>query len=203
MNKLAPILLSITACIFLACSGDFKPIDFTAEEWRQNFASSDSDDFIDDRDDKTYKWVKIGEQVWMAENLNYEARGWCNGNCEIYGRLYDWTEAMTACPSGWRLPSDAEWDALITIAGGYLEAGWVLKAKSGWEQNGNGIDELGFTALPGGFSGLNAGNSSYWWSASADDDYKAYCRAMYFDGSDVEKFAMSKSQSLSVRCIKN
>ena len=80
---------------------------------------------VDNRDGKTYKTVKIGTQIWMAENLNYDtANSYCYGddasNCNKYGRLYTWAAAKTACPEGWHLPSDDEWNTLID-AGEWLE----------------------------------------------------------------------------------
>lgn len=90
--------------------------------------------FKDNRDGKTYKWVKIGKQVWMAENLNYTGSGthitdddewpknsnydgWCyyenNENySNTYGVLYQWEAAKIACPVGWHLPTDEEWTQL-------------------------------------------------------------------------------------------
>lgn len=63
--------------------------------------------------------ILIGNQCWMAENLNHEVgNSWCYNdnpvNCDVYGRLYDWQTAMTACPQGWRLPNDEDWNALTS-----------------------------------------------------------------------------------------
>jgi hypothetical protein len=116
--------------------------------------------FTDPRDNKTYKTVKIVSQTWMAENLNYAASGSkCYDdkpeNCKKYGRLYDWDAAMRVCPYGWHLPSDYEWDVLMAAVDGTERAGEKLKAKSGWNnsyqgKSGNGTDQYGFSALPGG-----------------------------------------------------
>lgn len=132
---------------------------------------------VDSRDGKKYKTLKIGEQVWMAENLNYDAEGgkcYDNNpeNCEQYGRLYDWDVAKKACPSGWHLPSEKEWKTLVNFAGGEKRAGKKLKTKSGWNGNGNGTNNYGFSALPGGsylledaiFDGV--GLDGDWWSFS-------------------------------------
>ena len=127
---------------------------------------------LDERDGKTYKTVKIGTQIWMAENLNYDVEGsecYKNKpeNCVKYGRLYNWDAALKNCPYGWHLPSKEEWDMLITVVGGEKTAGKKLKAKSGWKKYvptgndaedcwnentskpGNGTDNYGFSALPG------------------------------------------------------
>jgi uncharacterized protein (TIGR02145 family) len=106
--------------------------------------------FTDTRDGKTYKTTKIGEQVWMAENLNYYVSGSrCydnkSTNCEIYGRLYNWEAAMTICPVGWHLPSETELDKLITAIDGENEAGKALKTRNGWRDYKKG--KSGKTAL--------------------------------------------------------
>ena len=104
----------------------------------------------------TGRTVEIGGLTWMAENLNRAtSNSWCYGddtsNCAKYGRLYTWDAAMSACPSGWRLPTHTDWDNLVTAAGGSSVAGSKLKSTSGWNSNGNGTNEFGFLALPGGF----------------------------------------------------
>ena len=128
---------------------------------------------IDVRDGKTYNTIKIGDQWWMAENLNYETLdiSWCYNdepaNCNLYGRLYSHPAIVYACPDGWHLPSDDEWKEMesylgmsqsdINDTGDDRKSGGVgnkLKSASGWALGQNGSDESGFNAKPGGF----------WWS---------------------------------------
>ncbi len=136
--------------------------------------------FTDSRDGKTYKTVKIGEQTWFAENLNYDASGSVcyennSANCEKYGRLYNWETALKVCPKGWHLPSKSKWELLYRDVGA-SDVSKKLKAKSGWKENRNGTDEFGFSALPGG-SGHDlppdpnmyfsyVGYCGDWWSSS-------------------------------------
>jgi uncharacterized protein (TIGR02145 family) len=132
--------------------------------------------FTDDRDGKFYNTVTIGGKKWMAENLNYQpstGKYWCYGNsaenCAKYGKLYDWNTAKTVCPSGWHLPSRAEWNSLVSSAGGASTAGKKLKAASGWN-NSNGTNDYGFSALPGGYRALDenfnaVGDEGYWWTS--------------------------------------
>lgn len=111
--------------------------------------------FTDDRDGKVYKYTTIGNQVWMAEYLNYEGPdSYCvEETCALKGRAYFLTSARTACPNGWHLPSREEWDVLFTNMGGIDIAGSRLKATYGWTplnpgQLSNGSDDCGFGLLP-------------------------------------------------------
>ena len=167
--------------------------------------------FTDSRDGKKYATVKIG-QTWMAENLNYDAEGskCCENNpanCQTYGRLYDWNTALKACPSGWHLPNGDEWQKLVDIVGGDKTAGAILKAASGWNKNGNGTDEFGFSALPGGGGYSDGGffdvDLGYWWSASEDNSGSAYRRRMFYYSDDADWSISLKSRLLSVRCVQD
>jgi uncharacterized protein (TIGR02145 family) len=167
--------------------------------------------FTDPRDGKVYKTVEIGGVVWFAENLNFAAEGsvcYDNdpANGDKYGRLYDWETALKACPAGFHLPSDDEWTALVNYAGGEETAGTKLKSAAGWNEDGNGTNDFGWSALPGGdgssdgsFDG--AGNYGYWWSATEDDADYAWNRAMYCDVEDVYRDDYGKAYLFSVRCV--
>jgi len=182
--------------------------------------------FTDTRDKKTYKTVNIGKQTWMAENLNYSADGskcYDNkpANCDKYGKLYNWNTANKACPSGWHLPSIAEWDNLFRYVDGKSGTkspyksemgGEHLKTKSGWEDGiGNGTDKYGFAALPGGagFSdGVfgSVGAYGHWWSSSNSKGKDAYYRLMGCEGGDEECTSYDsadKSTLFSVRCLQD
>jgi uncharacterized protein (TIGR02145 family) len=174
--------------------------------------------FTDERDGKTYKTVKLGGKTWMGENLNYQASGgsWCYGNdnskCNQYGRLYDWNTAKTACPDGWHLPSRREWGDLAKAVGGtgyYGDegtAGAKLKSASGWDNKGNGKDEFGFSALPGGSRAINggfnnAGNRGLWWTAVEFDRDSAYYRRMGNNYAYVYEGNFGKGAGFYVRCL--
>jgi uncharacterized protein (TIGR02145 family) len=130
-------------------------------------------------------------------------------NCDKYGRLYTWRAAKTACPSGWHLPSSQDWGVLIDFAGGGNTAGKKLKARSGWDNNGSGTDDFGFSALPGGlrdssgYFGL-AGVVGRWWTATEDSDGHddwAGAQLMDYGHDDVDLGYGDKMRGVSVRCI--
>jgi len=113
-----------------------------------------SDSFTDSRDGKKYKAVKMGDQIWMAENLNFEAKeSKCYdnkpANCEKYGRLYEWETAKTACPKGWHLPVNDEWETLSNYLGG-KKLPEVCECSKEYEKMGKLKEKDGFAALLGG-----------------------------------------------------
>ena len=169
--------------------------------------------FTDSRDGKTYKKITVGNQTWMAQNLNYAAKGSkcykkSEGNCEKYGRLYKWSTAKSACPTGWHLPSDAEWTALTDYVGGSSTAGTKLKATSGWNNDGNGTDEYGISASPGGIGYSDgdfnyAGNDGYWWSSTDRGFWSAWRRGMTYNSEGVIRGINYKPILFSVRCVQD
>ena len=147
--------------------------------------------------------MKIGNLTWMVENLNYETEtSACpdgdSRNCKRLGRLYTWAEAKSVCPEGWRLPTKADFKALVNAASGDAaqfhngdsdavsnKVGATLKSRDGWFKKGNGSDEFGFNALPAGYRGAvskaddgavaggkfdGIGGYAYFWSATEDPE---------------------------------
>lgn len=167
--------------------------------------------FTDSRDGQPYNTVKIGSQTWMAENLNYKTseNSFCydddEDNCKTYGRLYTFAAANTACPSGFHLPTREEFVTLISTAGGSSTAGNALKATSGWNDEGNGDDTYGFSALPAGYYNgffYYAGSYAYFWSATGDEFGARYLILGYnYESADLNY--AGKSDALAVRCLKD
>lgn len=184
--------------------------------------ASCSESFTDSRDGQSYDVVKIGEQTWMAENLNFETAGsFCpeddSRNCKRLGRLYSWAEAKTICPEGWRLPTKADFEVLVAAR---PHVGAALKSRDGWFKKGNGTDEFGFNALPAGyrdailkaddgtisggkFDGI--GGYAYFWSATEDSENlesNAFYLFLSFSSDAASLNAFAKEDYRSVRCVR-
>ncbi len=159
-------------------------------------------------------------------------------NCAIYGRLYDWATAMALpskcnttfsavdsdcaitkkgiCPTGWHIPSNDEWATIASFVD--TDAGTKLKATSGGWNNkgngssGNGTDDFGFAALPGGAYSKNAddspsfndvGNFGHWWSATEATEKLAYYRYIWNNVGIFSLNAYDKVSLRSVRCLQD
>jgi uncharacterized protein (TIGR02145 family) len=208
---LTVVILNIAICSLAQVSGTFK----------------------DSRDGITYKTVKIGTQTWLANNLAFKASSGCyeydnnKANATTFGYLYTWETAKNVCPTGWHLPSMAEWTTLITNTGGEKTAGNKLKEagiKHWAKPNTGATNQSGFTALPGGgrqedgqFTRLNVNGN--WWTSdvrvmkeNGTGPSKTYCEGIEMDGEpdypiEINSMVMTssnnKERSYSVRCIKN
>ena len=143
---------------------------------------------IDNRDGERYATVKIGDRVWMAENLKFRLpESYCYDNnlqnCERYGRLYTWSSAKKACPDGWSLPV-------------------------GDDLNYQDFNLNSFRVLDGGYyvdgeNYIDLGNRAFFWLG--DDKGGDKADAMSFRGTNLENFAYQgrKANAYSVRCIQN
>ncbi|HYI78397.1 MAG TPA: FISUMP domain-containing protein [Chryseolinea sp.] len=110
--------------------------------------AQNTNSFVDVRDNKTYKVVTIGSQIWFAENLAFEIKkgSWVyekdTSNLRIHGRLYNWNTACEVCPTGWRLPSIEDYKKLLHNVGQpdstKLFDDLVVGGKSGFDINFSG-----------------------------------------------------------------
>lgn len=169
---------------------------------------------VDQRDNQQYKWVKIGDQVWMVENLNYQTgKSWkynnISSNNDGYGRLYSWEAAMSSCPEGWHLPSDQEWSELTGFLGGDQVAGKKIKSISGWEEvYFKGNNESGFSAVPAGYRKVDGiyegkGNVAVWWTSTLYQPERAWSRSLGYGPDEVLRSYEDKRRGFSVRCVKD
>lgn len=196
---------------------------------------------ITDFEGNIYKTVEIGTQTWMSENLKAtkfsngdaidqlsDVLDWVGatvpGYCyydndigsynETYGAIYNFyviEDGRGVCPSGWHVPTEAEWEELIDFAGGMDVAGAKLKEEGTehWSTSNYATDEFGFTALPGGsridhngaFGSL--GIWAYFWSSTVYSTNYAYYYGMGSGSYAVTKNYWYWTRGYSIRCIKD
>ena len=191
---------------------------------------------VTDINGNTYKIVIIGNQEWMAENLKVthfsdgiaipkitdnsdweltNTAAYCNYdnnaiNADTCGSLYNWyavDDSRNIAPEGWHVPTDEEWTTLNNYLGS--DAGDKLKSIAGWNSDGNGTDDYGFTALPAGYRRSNGsfrsmGNQEFFWSASEENgsDY-AWYRYLDYSSADITRTRFYKEHGFSVRCVRD
>jgi uncharacterized protein (TIGR02145 family) len=160
---------------------------------------------FDSRDNKYYKIVEIGSQVWMAENLAFNAGSNCwaydgnQSNVTKYGYIYNWETAKNVCPSGWRLPSKSDFETLLNNVGGSGGSAYQALIPSG---------SSGFSAPFGGSRGSNGsfdtiGKYAFFWSSSPINDEFAWHLFIISFNSKANVSYYSKSFGFSVRCLQD
>ena len=187
-------IFSFKACIIIVVFMQF--ISYTAMS--QDMTGT----FIDNRDNKTYKWIKIDNNIWMSENINYEysSNCWClyndSINCIKYGRLYTYENALKVCPTDWHLPSKEDYQNLIKYYG----------SKQNMIDASVNSDSLGLNILLGGWRGYYGDfafyNDTELWTSSETNDDLAFAvhiskGILYVD------FDYGRRCGAYVRCIKN
>ncbi len=196
---------------------------------------------VTDFDNNIYNTIAIGTQCWMKENLRvthycngelipnvtdntewtkltadaYSNYDNSDNNIDIYGRLYNWhavNDISKICPTGWHVPSDADWTALTEFLGGESGAGGKMKEAetTHWtDPNTGATNESGFSGLPGGarssFTGVfgGLGMETYYWSSTECFNTYAWYRFLTNVNADASRSFAWKVTGLSVRCLKD
>ncbi len=171
-----------------------------------SFSQDSLDAFIDDRDGKTYKTVKIGDQIWMAQNLAFKAKTGCwvfnNKSCfvDTHGYLYSWETAKKVCPVGWHLPSQSEYETLLNNSGGEgINAYNTLRDTT----------KNSFCAVLGGWrSNYGAFNyidyyGGYWTSSESDKETAMYMSITSHNTRAYMRNFDLKKQGFTVRCLQD
>ena len=177
--------------------------------------------FVDQRDNQSYNIIKIGNQWWFAENLNYDAGGSFKPEDDAVGRLYDYETAKKACPPGFHLPSDEEWIELERFLGipeselfdeqGDVNRGNIAhkikKHRFSLEpENDLEYNTTGFSAIPAGYfirGEHNHRHTTAFWTGTSKDEKSAFVRGLNPHTNGIGRVANSKEFCFSVRCIKD
>ncbi|MCK9212082.1 MAG: hypothetical protein M0P61_14670 [Ignavibacteriaceae bacterium] len=181
---------------------------------------------------KVYHTVKIGTQTWLKENLNVGVmidslqnqsnngtiEKYCynndTANCNKYGGLYQWNEAMAydtsegakgICPTGWHIPTLAEFLTLVTEVG---NDGNKLKREDQGSGSGVGTNISGFSALLAGYryddgAFYDLGGHAFFWSSTEYNAPKAYNMTLWYYDSDLTMTNYYKDYGFSIRCLKD
>lgn len=188
--------------------------------------------FVDERDNYEYKWVQIGDQQWMIENLRYNLdpdlelidparrnyapyaeRGRTEKeqieeetkNLAEYGFLYDHAAALAAIPEGWRLPTDEDWSRLEAKLGS--KPGLLMKqSKTGTKL---GMQTGGYIGmLKGGYKKPNfIAVHGFFWTATTDTSNglstSAFYRKVTYNSDMAHRNSTLKAKYMSVRCVRD
>ena len=214
--------LALLAALLTSCSDDSTSAETDTFDASVVCPANLRGTFVDERDGQVYKYTTIGNQVWMAENLKFDAPySLCyertEGFCDTFGRFYslhvngndldffDQELLDTICPAGWHVPSIYEWQILSDIMGGGANAVARLNSSENFgERYKLGTDECGFNSLPAGAWLLNGQVSdeyvsSAYWTSTAKDFGSSYECNFIVTGMSFH----INSPKMSIRCIKD
>lgn len=188
----------------------------TGDDDDDNSVVVPDDAFLDTRDGEIYKKVVIGDQTWMAENLRYKTGSGSyayddnEDNVKQYGRLYSFSAAKKACPDGWHLATEAEWQQLECTLGmdstqatksgyrGTNEADMLKKEGT----TGFNIEYAGIRNYDGSYNSMT--NTAEFWTATENmDGQTAWSREIQKINSKILKEFNQEGSALSCRCVKD
>jgi uncharacterized protein (TIGR02145 family) len=213
INRLKIVISILFVCFVAVSFAQFETVKIGNQTWSSENLNVDAfrnGDKIKQAK-SARKWKKMARKHKPA---------WCyyenkTANGVVYGKLYNWyavNDPRGLVPCGWHVPTDKEWNELSEFLGGEDVAGIKLKSDKGWKLHINnlsdGNNKSGFKGLPGGYRFSNGdffykGNFGYWWSATLENDEKAFFRDLSFDKSSLGKDSNEKVNGMSVRCVKD
>lgn len=170
-------------------------------------------DAISDLSDDSWTSTAGGDHVVYGEDqiVLWGSAEWV-ANLDTYGRLYNWyavNDARGLCPTGWHVPTDAEWTALTDFLGGADVAGQLMKSSPSDSPSWDGNNASNFSALPGGYRSGDDGDFYHhgqygrWWSASSNGPDYAWYRYLNSENDDVYRYTNHPRNGYSVRCVRN
>lgn len=231
----------LATCIVLVLA--FSGCDNTTETRETVLTAPDPVGVVYDYDYNAYGLITIGDQGWLQENMiaehystgdsipcitgnsdweNTSEGAWCDYNNDaqnekVYGHLYNWYvahDARNICPEGFHVPTNDEYNALVSFLGGQLVAAGKMKeaGTAHWSPPNTGANNSsGFTALPGSsrrwdgvFDGDLGTDANFWSSSYAPTSGDGYAVSMDNEGGDIaNNFEMEAERGLSIRCMQN
>lgn len=189
IQKANPAEIAFQKRFFTLCAA-FGALDSLLDSANVPFRCPELGTIVDSRDGKMYRIERFGEQVWTIDNANFEipdSSACYDGdslNCQQFGRLYTFEAAKQACPEGFRMATDADFELLSPES----QAAFAVTVRFGGYFNQSGICTL-------------AGEGTYFWTATEEDASRGFVRNLFSDAQAMEKASVDKKFGLSVRCV--
>lgn len=190
IQKSNPAEIAFQKRFFTFCAIFQGTLDSLLDSANVSFRCPEVGTVVDARDGKRYRTERFGEQVWTIDNANFEipdSSACYDGdslNCQKFGRLYTFNAANQACPEGFRMTTDADFELLSPES----QAAFAVTVRFGGYFNQSGICTL-------------AGEGTYFWTATEEDASRGFVRNLFSDAQAIEKASVDKKFGLSVRCV--
>lgn len=201
------LLVFITVFVFSQTSDnedlnilvDQVPVENNSDYVKENYSGT----YTDERNGNIYELIKVGEQVWMSQNIDFETPdSRCyddkKSNCEKYGRLYTYEAAKYVCPDGWHLPSDGEWQAMIVQLEKEREGRTLTQEE---KKNGFNTDLAGWGSNSGNY--YNKKEIGFYWTSTVKAGNFAWYIYINSLSNDFSKNYHNINKAFSVRCVKD